>query len=373
MPLPSERIEEIISVFNKAKIRYDEEVREILFADVHFLFVSRLRNYKADALRLRGDLNLLNSIERLIDGSVPFAIWLRNAVNTFADVDTTHVFSRSIDELNTKVTNVAPIVNAASVPAVAVKEAIVQQNDMVAFGFLVGGSSAGAAVARLEVPRHQNTIPFLNADDEPEVHQGTGWLITPELLMTNHHVINARNDGEADASLADLEVQGQKTIVQFDVDGQTSTGAVTSAAKLEAFDPALDFAVLRLSAPVARTPLRLHPDKIEIKSDSYIAVNIIQHPYGGPKKVALRNNLVYDSTFPRLRYFTDTDHGSSGSPVFNDKWEVVALHRASTFVENVRFQGRPAGWVNEGTHILAILEHIKQNNPSLHQEITGKT
>ena len=103
-----------------------------------------------------------------------------------------------------------------------------------------------------------------------------------------------------------------------------------------------------------------------------MAVNIIQHPYGGPKKVALRNNLVYDSNFPKLRYFTDTDHGSSGSPVFNDAWEVVALHRASSFVYNVNFQGRPAGWVNEGTHILAILEHIKVSNPSLFKELTEK-
>ena len=30
-----------------------------------------------------------------------------------------------------------------------------------------------------------------------------------------------------------------------------------------------------------------------------------------------------------LHYETDTEPGSSGSPVFNDQWEVVALHHAS--------------------------------------------
>jgi len=371
MPLSSERIKEILDVFNKAKIGYNDEVRDVLLNDINFQFRSKLRNFSADALQLRGDLNMLNSIERLTDGSEPFAIWLRNAVDLYSDVDTTHVFSRSIDEITTKATNVAPILNPTNLPAVEVKEAIVQRNDMVAYGFLVAGARAGTSVARLCVPRFENSMPVLK-DGEPEIHQGTGWLVAPDLLVTNHHVVNARKDGEGYAPVADLELQSQKTTVQFDIDGQTDAGIPAPSVKLEAYDPTLDFAVLRLSRKVDRIPLKLNPEKIEITSDSYIAVNIIQHPYGGPKKVALRNNLIYDSVFPKLRYFTDTDHGSSGSPVFNDRWEVVALHRASTFVDNVRFQGRPAGWVNEGTHVLAILEYLKEKNPAVHEDmITG--
>jgi len=371
MPLRPELITEIKTLLRTAKISYDKELRTILFNDIDFLFYSRLKTFSTDAYQLTGDLNALNSTERLADGSVPFATWLRNASEMFSDIDATRVFSRALDELLTKARNVAPILNPASVPAGEVKEAIVQRNDMVSYGFMLAGATAGSAVARLQVTRHEKTIPVLK-DGEPEVHQGTGWLITPDLLVTNHHVVNARKDGEANAAVADLEIQGQKTCAQFDVDGTTDTGITISAAKLEAFDAALDFAILRLSAPVARTPLRLNAEKIEITSESYVAVNIIQHPYGGPKKVALRNNLVYDSNFPKLRYFTDTDHGSSGSPVFNDQWEVVALHRASSFVNNVNFQGRPAGWVNEGTHILAILDYIKVSNPSLFKEVTEK-
>ena len=55
----------------------------------------------------------------------------------------------------------------------------------------------------------------------------------------------------------------------------------------------------------------------------------------------------------------------------NDGWEVVALHRATSFVSGVQFQGRLAGWVNEGTQILAILDYLKANHPSLYKEITG--
>lgn len=50
---------------------------------------------------------------------------------------------------------------------------------------------------------------------------------------------------------------------------------------------------------------------------------------GYAKKVTLRNNNLFETAFPCVRYFTDTEAGSSGAPVFNDNWEVIALHRAT--------------------------------------------
>jgi len=55
-------------------------------------------------------------------------------------------------------------------------------------------------------------------------------------------------------------------------------------------------------------------------------VNIVQHPNALPKMVALRNNILQYRTDRTLLYETDTDHGSSGAAVFNDSWELVALH-----------------------------------------------
>ena len=51
--------------------------------------------------------------------------------------------------------------------------------------------------------------------------------------------------------------------------------------------------------------------------------------------------------------------GSSGSPVFNDQWQVVALHRASTYVAQVEFQGKTTAYVNVGTHMSAILDDLE--------------
>ncbi len=91
----------------------------------------------------------------------------------------------------------------------------------------------------------------------------------------------------------------------------------------------------------------------------------MQHPEGTAKKIAIRNNLVTATSDTDLRYFTDTKQGSSGSPVLDDQWRVVALHRGSTVTENVQYQGRTVAWVNLGTHITKIVSHVEQQFPNL--------
>jgi len=66
-------------------------------------------------------------------------------------------------------------------------------------------------------------------------------------------------------------------------------------------------------------------------------VNVVQHPGGRVKQIAIRNNRLLDlpgesdgeKLDPYFLYEADTEKGSSGSPVFNDQWEVVALHHAA--------------------------------------------
>jgi endonuclease G, mitochondrial len=72
-----------------------------------------------------------------------------------------------------------------------------------------------------------------------------------------------------------------------------------------------------------------------------------------------------------VSYFTGRDGGSSGSPVCTDDWRVVALHRAWKAAQNVRFQGKPTAWVDEGTQIAAILDHLKQHHATLYTELLG--
>ncbi len=58
-------------------------------------------------------------------------------------------------------------------------------------------------------------------------------------------------------------------------------------------------------------------------------VNIIQHPNGNPQKAVLTQNYVLSTmSADRVHYLADTMPGSSGSPVLNNHWEVVALHHS---------------------------------------------
>jgi len=55
-------------------------------------------------------------------------------------------------------------------------------------------------------------------------------------------------------------------------------------------------------------------------------VYIIQHPNGSPKKIGMINNEIRFVDDDVVQYLTDTYAGSSGSPVFDERWRLVALH-----------------------------------------------
>ena len=87
-------------------------------------------------------------------------------------------------------------------------------------------------------------------------------------------------------------------------------------------------------------------------------VNIIQHPSGLPKQIAIYHNVVAYADDRRVQYLTDTMPGSSGSPVFDSQWRVVALHHSGGwFVEpgtsKVFFR-------NEGISARVLAQGLKQ-------------
>ena len=66
---------------------------------------------------------------------------------------------------------------------------------------------------------------------------------------------------------------------------------------------------------------------------------IIQHPEGRDKQISLRNNEIIDLTLPdTIVYKSDTAQGSSGSPVFNNEWQLIALHSAGVAKKNAQGQ-----------------------------------
>ncbi|UQX05251.1 endonuclease [Streptomyces sp. RerS4] len=193
-------------------------------------------------------------------------------------------------------------------------ERFMGRNDLVDIGYLEAGYLASRSVGRVTVRTPRSS------------HHGTGFLVSPSLLMTNNHVL--KSPEEADAGVIEFNFQSG-------VDGQPLMPVVFRLEPRRFFvtHRALDFTLVAVAeasrdgrplAAFGTLPLREAQGKATIGE----LVNIIQHPNGEPKQLALRENQIVDVLDDFLQYKADTAFGSSGAPVLNDQWEVVALHHA---------------------------------------------
>jgi V8-like Glu-specific endopeptidase len=316
--------------------------------------------------KLMTEIAFMNNLERITTGQVPLQIFLQNAALLVSVVPASEKTVRLLLEKVIQLSSGAPPINIALAPII--NQTFIHRDDMVTFSFVDNALKTANSVFKLRIPAMENGQPRLDQSGSPLQFLGTGWLLTDSLLITNHHVINARQDGEGEAAEPDLLLQGSGAgvISDYNVEGAAENLPV-QAIKLEAWQKSLDYAVIRIP-PSGRTPLRRNPVIMQVQQDP-IPVNIVQHPGGRSKRYGIRNNLVYASTPETLCYFTDTESGSSGAPVLNDKWEVVALHRGAKYVTGVRFQGKDTAYVNVGTHLKLIIDDIQQRYPALANEI----
>ncbi|MBC8444747.1 MAG: trypsin-like peptidase domain-containing protein [Chloroflexi bacterium] len=227
---------------------------------------------------------------------------------------------------------------------------------------LYGAIYSAQAVCLIEVPEG--------------IKVGTGFLIGPDLVLTNQHVLQNVNYLES-------------AVARFGY-MEDATG-VAQPGRVHRFQPgfyyssppeALDYALVRLEdAPLKGSATTDELSMVEMvrlgKHRGYLAlaprfiidrerVNIVQHPDCDPMKVVMTQNYVAgDMSETRLQYVADTMGGSSGSPVLNQKWEVVALHHsgkpyppeAVTASMKKAWKGRLR--VNEGIPMKAILADLQ--------------
>lgn len=222
-------------------------------------------------------------------------------------------------------------------------------NDFQPAAFLPDGARARRAVARtlLETPGESRTA--------------TGFMIGAGLFLTNQHVVQNATEAAQTQLLFDDELDegGElRPTTVFALDPDTLFMASD--------EMQLDYALIAVGARVRGTgvladfgvcPLSPTPDRHQLG----INANIVQHPEGRKKVVVLRNNLVVarDDNDGRLFYETDTLEGSSGSPVFNDLWDVVALHHYGEASEDVVLAGgTKTRSVNEGIRISSIYDDL---------------
>lgn len=374
--LNEDLIEQIVDSVG-GNLEYDRNLRKIFWSGINPQFKAMQGVSDQDLIQLQLDLAALNRSGRLADGTIPFEAWLAKAIRhlriypqALKVLEEAAEIIRFRDGTEVKV-DIVKFPSEIQIEKIELEKTI-HQDDMVSFLFLENGYHVGNAVARIKVTRYEGNEVKLLPGKDPCIYLGTGWLLSESLLITNHHVINARSNDEPNANLDEFQRQGASTVAEFDYNTNEQMGINVPVDKLLAYNDKLDYAIFRIPVQANRRPIEVFSEEIILKKDNSIMVNIIQHPLGYAKKVALRNNHIYDASYPRIRYFTDTEAGSSGSPVLNDSWQAIGIHRAHSLVNNVKYLGKETAYINEGTQMGAILADLKDRYDEIWNEIQSK-
>ncbi|MBN9519919.1 trypsin-like peptidase domain-containing protein [bacterium] len=185
---------------------------------------------------------------------------------------------------------------------------------------------------------------------------GTGFLVGPDAVLTNYHVLESVLTGDTPATKVacrfDYKLLAEKSKVEglvvplHPTEWSLDNSPYSPAEKTRTPDTPpptgdqLDYALVRLAERVgekAFTPkggaeaqtrgwLSLPTTPTAFTKD--MPLMIVQHPDGGPLKLAVDTESVIGEVADglRVRYRTNTEPGSSGAPVFDLTWNLVALH-----------------------------------------------
>lgn len=218
-----------------------------------------------------------------------------------------------------------------------VLEKVFGENTLRPIAFLERGLEVARSVAFIRV-----RLPAL-----AKAWTGTGFMLTPHLCMTNQHVVEEANQ----LAGVDLFFNYQQDFAGHDLEMKRYLAKPDG---LFHANKALDYALFEVVGEPGVEWGHLPLGQSGITKGQ--RVNIIQHPGGQPKQISMQNNLVEYVGGNVLQYVTSTMLGSSGSPVFNDDWNVVGLHHAGgDLVEPTT--GRTYNR-NEGILMVKVLEDL---------------
>ncbi|MGE3873863.1 MAG: trypsin-like peptidase domain-containing protein [Parvibaculaceae bacterium] len=205
--------------------------------------------------------------------------------------------------------------------------------------FLARASAVQSQVCRIEVTRKDGN--------------GTGFLVGPDLVLTNFHVMEPVLSGKALASDVKCrfdyrQLPDGKTVRagtpfalspnQWAIDKSSYSEKDKTADGGDPEADKLDYCLIRLAEPAGEGKAGGSQDpnaqdrgwisisKSRNSGTSKDHIFIFQHPEGSPMKMAVGEHLGFNAAGNRMRYDADTLGGSSGSPVFNADLEVIGLH-----------------------------------------------
>ncbi len=249
-----------------------------------------------------------------------------------------------------------------------------------------GIADLGSFAAKLQELLHQVCAVELGSSF------GTGFLIGPQTVLTNYHVIESAHKGTFDPKNIRLRFDYQRLRdgvtanggVEYELDEHwLVAGSPYSAADTKPYDEhvlprenELDYAVLRPRKKIGAAPpsgpveiprgwLTPPTEAFGFGPESFLMV--VQHPCHDPisfddvQDAVLRVN----PNGTRVHYRTNTMPGSSGSPVLDRHLDLVALHHSGEpggpdFMLECHQQVSKATY-NEGIPIAKIQAHATAN------------
>jgi len=245
-------------------------------------------------------------------------------------------------------------------------ERIINGNELMSINYLERGTQAARSVARVHiVDKSGNTVGW-----------GTGFLIAPRVFITNNHVLPDANV----STHSEVHFQYER-----DVAGKPKEVVIFGLRPDQLFftSQELDFSIVAVESNSHKRSLEefgvlpLIGKLGKVLDGEWLT--IIQHPNGERKQICVRDNRLLHRGDDVLWYSTDTLGGSSGSPVFNNDWFVVALHHSGIpKIRNGRIQTRDGRdydeetmdetlihWIaNEGIRSSRILEFLATALPN---------
>jgi len=155
----------------------------------------------------------------------------------------------------------------------------------------------------------------------------TGFMVSDRLLLTNWHVFKKLEE------VAESEVQ---FFYELDTRGNPTQAVSFRLAPADFFYTfkELDYCMVAVSKMDVTNSenlssigyIFLDPALGKLGNEGEESLNIIHHPDGDFKQLSIRENIFTKIMPTSIWYESDTAQGSSGSPVFNDQWQVVGLH-----------------------------------------------
>lgn len=252
-------------------------------------------------------------------------------------------------------------------PTPVEQERILGANDLVDEFYFDRALLAGMPICRI----------LVRSDDGRTQGYGTGFMVSPRLLLTNEHVFGSAE--EAAPSLAEFNYR-------LGVAGDPEPSHQFRLRPDQYFfcNVELDYALVAVEAESVKGGAvlsnfgyhRLMPTSGKAIKGEWLT--IVQHPGGAPRQWAIRENRCTNDSLPDvLWYRSDTAPGSSGAAVLNDSFQVVALHhsgvpRKDSAGRYLLRDGRAVDsldgiddslveWeANEGIRVSSICAHIDQ-------------